>query len=90
VPGTAEPLGAEVPDAEVRAHLWESFLPRELVGEDGLDYRQLAHTYEFAGGYIKNVALRAAFFAAGEGRPIDMELVERAARLETEDMGRLV
>ena len=42
-----------------------------------------------SGGYIRNAALRAAFLASSQETPITAALLERAARLEYESMGKL-
>jgi hypothetical protein len=42
-----------------------------------------------SGGYIKNAVLRAAYFAASDGRSIDHKHLYRAARAEYEAMGKI-
>ena len=42
------------------------------------------------GGYIKNIAVRAAFFAAASSMPMSTALIHHAALLELEDMGHVV
>ena len=54
------------------------------------DLAQLAQRYELTGGYIKNIAVRAAFFAAASSTPISTALIHHAALLELEDMGHVV
>lgn len=83
-------LRFRVPEREERERLWRAFLPDELPGASALDHARLAEKYELTGGHIKNVAVRAAFLAAGERRPLDVDLVHRAARLELEDLGRIL
>jgi hypothetical protein len=58
------------------------------VAED-VDFEALAAAYEFTGGNIKNSILRAAYRAAGEGRPISMEHLVSACRRESEASGML-
>ncbi|HRE92499.1 MAG TPA: hypothetical protein PK095_25505, partial [Myxococcota bacterium] len=50
----------------------------------------LAHDYELSGGHIKNAALRAAFSAAERKGGIGMRDLRRAARLESEKLGKIV
>ena len=50
----------------------------------------MAQEYELSGGYIKNVAVRAAFLAAAEKSAVNMSILRRAAALELEDQGKLV
>ena len=65
-------------------------LPTMVPSARNINFRAVANDYGISGGYIKNVALRAAFLAAQEGISIHMGLLRRAAALELEDMGRLV
>jgi hypothetical protein len=82
-------LRLAVPGEDERARLWRSFLGPALPGADRIDVGALADEFELTGGHTRNAAVRAAFLAAHADRPLDMELVRRAARLELEDMGRL-
>ena len=45
-------------------------------------FRSRLAQLNMTGGSIRNIALNAAFLAAGAGRPIAMEYVLRAARQE--------
>ncbi len=78
-----------MPDADQRTRLWAAMLPEqaETSGDLGLAY--LGKRFKMAGGNIKNAVLRAAFYAAEEGRAIDAALLERAALAESREMGRL-
>ncbi|HNN95640.1 MAG TPA: AAA family ATPase [Pseudomonadota bacterium] len=83
-------LHLQIPEPPERERLWRSMLPTKAPSARNINFRALANDYEISGGYIKNVALRAAFLAAQEGISIHMGLLRRAAALELEDMGRLV
>ncbi len=83
-------LHLEVPEAGERERLWRSMMPTKAPSARNINFKALAKEYELTGGYIKNVALRAAFLAAQEGVPIHMGMLRRAAALELEDMGRLI
>jgi AAA+ superfamily predicted ATPase len=83
-------LQLEEPEVAERLRLWRKHLPPLVPGSDTVDIAALASDYELTGGYIKNVAVRATFFAAAEGVPLSTEQVQRAAILELEDMGRVV
>ena len=83
-------LHLQVPEPPERERLWRSMLPTKAPSARNINFKSLANDYEISGGYIKNVALRAAFLAAQEGVSIHMGLLRRAAALELEDMGRLV
>ncbi|MCX5748541.1 MAG: ATP-binding protein [Proteobacteria bacterium] len=82
-------LNFQIPEEEERAELWRRMMPTSADLATGVDFRKLAHEYEFAGGNIRNAVLRAAFLAASEGRAIDQEILERAVRLEYRDAGKL-
>ena len=83
-------LHLEIPEPPEREKLWRSFMPSKLRRSKNIDFRALAEEYEMSGGYIKNVALRAAFLAAAENSPVDITVIRRAAALELEDQGKLV
>ena len=83
-------LHLEIPEPPEREKLWRSFMPSKMRRSKNIDFRALAEEYEMSGGYIKNVALRAAFLAAAENSPVDMTVIRRAAALELEDQGKLV
>ena len=83
-------LHLQIPEPPERERLWRSMLPTKAPSARNINFKALANDYEISGGYIKNVALRAAFLAAQDGVSIHMGLLRRAAALELEDMGRLV
>ncbi|PIE18960.1 MAG: hypothetical protein CSA66_03465 [Proteobacteria bacterium] len=78
------------PDEQTRARLWERMVPPKAKTEGELYFDALGEDYELSGGHIKNAALRAAFFAANEGRGITMKDLRRAARLESLRLGKIV
>jgi hypothetical protein len=49
------------------ARIWRATLPRQARLAPGVDFAELARTFELSGGHIRNAALRAAFFAASSG-----------------------
>jgi ATP-dependent 26S proteasome regulatory subunit len=76
------------PDEEYRRRIWEVIFPREApLGED-VDFGVLAREVKLAGGNIKNIALAAAFYAAGDGGVVRMPHLMRAARREHQKLGR--
>jgi ATPase family associated with various cellular activities (AAA) len=68
------------PDAAQRAEIWTRIFPA-ATPTDGLDVRRLARL-NVPGGNIRNIALRAAFLAAANGKPVRMTDVLNAARSE--------
>jgi hypothetical protein len=77
------------PEASERVAIWKGIFPTETpLGE--LDYERLGQL-NLAGGSIRNVAIAAAFLAAGDGtrRPkVEMAHILAAARTEYEKSGR--
>jgi ATPase family associated with various cellular activities (AAA) len=79
------------PNEEERELLWRSMIPASapIVGQ--LDLTALADRFKMSGGYIKNAVVRAAYLAArSPERALSQVLLERAARLELEEMGKLL
>ena len=68
------------PDAAHRAEIWGRIFPIATPTEQ-LDLLKLARL-NVAGGNIRNVALNAAFLAAGADEPVRMSHLLRAARSE--------
>ncbi len=74
------------PGMAERAELWRRAFPASTPTL-GLDAEKLARL-NLAGGNIRNIALTAAFPAAGEGTPVQMRHLLQAARSETSKLGR--
>ncbi|SDM15914.1 ATP-binding protein [Allokutzneria albata] len=68
------------PGVEQRRELWRRAFPGHAPSS-GLDFDRLSRL-QASGGMVRNIALNAAFLAAGEGGVITMPLVLRAARTE--------
>ena len=78
------------PDAGYRERIWRKVFPEHTpLGED-IDYDFLAHRLKLSGGNIRNIALGAAFLAAGDGGGVRMEHVICATKREFQKMGRLL
>jgi SpoVK/Ycf46/Vps4 family AAA+-type ATPase len=78
------------PEVEDREKLWPIMLPKQLPRAEDIDWHHLAKRFELSGGNIRNAVLRAAFYSVEEKRPVDLDLLERAAVRESEEMGKLV
>jgi Winged helix domain, variant/ATPase family associated with various cellular activities (AAA) len=76
------------PPAADRVRIWRGAFPPE-ADIAKLDYEFLGRL-EIAGGNISNIALNAAFLAAGEGVAIEMRHVLMAARREYAKIDKLV
>ena len=59
------------PDAEQRIKIWQNIFPAGME-KDQLDFQKLARL-NIAGGNIRNIALNAAFMAAGSGKALNMD-----------------
>ena len=68
------------PDADMRSEIWEKVFPPGTPKE-GLDYAQLSRL-NVSGGNIRNIALNAAFLAAGENRAVGMSHILKSVRNE--------
>lgn len=82
------------PEEEDRFEIWRKVFPRDVPLDPGVDLRFLARQFKVAGGNIKNMALAAAFLAAGDNPPpavpvVEMQHLIRATRREFQKMGKL-
>lgn len=78
------------PDAECRNKLWQKAFPEHVPWEEKPDYDFLAKQFELSGSNIKNIALQAAFFAAEDGKGVNMEFIIRAVLLEINKTGQQI
>jgi ATP-dependent 26S proteasome regulatory subunit len=77
------------PDEEYRRRIWKTVFPPEApVALADEDFARLAREIGLAGGNIRNIALAAAFSAAGEKAAIQMSHVLQASRREHQKLGR--
>lgn len=70
-----------LPDLTRRRELWQLHLPPGRIAED-VDIDALARLYPVAGGWIRNAAITAAFFAAPVGEWIAQHHLVAAMRRE--------
>ena len=68
------------PDADERALIWQRSFPQNTPTQ-GLNFTSLARL-NVAGGYIRSIALNAAFLAAEAGEPVMMKHILQATRSE--------
>ena len=71
-----------------RLRLWRKMFPPEAPLAAEVDFEALAREVRLSGGNIRNIALAAAFAAAGEGRPIGIADLWLAAAREHRKLGR--
>lgn len=72
-----------------RRRMWSGIWPKATPLSADIDFDALAR-FELAGGSIKNVALAAAFLAAGDGEVVTMTHLLRATQREFQKMGRII
>ena len=65
----------EEPTADLRQSIWRAHFPQEAPLAQDVDFAELARDYDFSGGLIKQIALKAAFKAVRENTPITMEIL---------------
>ena len=82
-------LSFPFPDEETRVRLWKAHLPAQLPIAGELEIEELAERFPLSGGYIRNSALRAAFLAAQENKPLCHDHLLRAIQLEYRELGKL-
>jgi len=76
-------------DETHRRQIWRKAFPPETPVQ-GLDYAHLARGWKLSGGSIYNIALNAAFMAAKAERPVGMQQVLTAIRIELSKEDRLL
>ena len=77
------------PDEEMRVRLWAAHMTPQTPTVGDFDFLDLAQRFPLSGGYIRNCAVRAAFLAAHEDRPLSQEHLLRAIHLEYRELGKL-
>lgn len=70
------------PDEKVRYEIWKSVFPKEAPVSEEVDFHELAHTFEFTGAVIKNIALAAAYLAVDRHREIGLTELLKATQRE--------
>lgn len=79
-----------IPEVDERRRIWNAMIPESAPVSSTLNTAPIAQRYAMSGGHIRNAVLRAAFLAADTTGVIDTPLLERAAQLEYEAMGKIV
>ena len=78
------------PDETARLRIWERAWPQGVPMSASVDRGLLARELKMAGGNIKNIALGAAFNAAGNGGIVDMDHMSEAVRREYQKLGKTI
>ena len=75
-------IAFKAPDEKLRAAIWKKHFPKEAPVAKDVDFVRLAETFEFEGGTIKQIALKAAFEAASGEGIITQKILERLCEFE--------
>jgi hypothetical protein len=78
----------EEPGYGERLRLWQCHIPDQAPLAEDVSLAELASQFPIVGGYIRNAALSAAFFAAREQGPITQRHLFEAIRREYEKSGK--
>ena len=73
-----------------RLRIWQALWPEEAPLAPDVDLSFLADRVDLSGGYLRNIALAAAFLAADEGTAVGMKHLLHAARREYQKVGKVV
>lgn len=79
-----------MPDAALRAELWQRLLPPGAPLSPDIDFEALGEAFELSGGHVRNAVLRAALEAAECKASINHAMLWVAATAEAREMGQLV
>ncbi|MGN0342469.1 MAG: ATP-binding protein [Roseburia sp.] len=75
------------PDERRRLEIWQKVFPEELPKEE-LDYPYLAEEFVLSGSQIKNIAVGAAFLAAGDNSELKMIHILKTIKREMKKTGK--
>lgn len=78
-----------LPDRVQRLAIWQRLLPRKTPRADDIDLERLADEIDLSGGYLRNIALSAAYLAAAEDAVVGMRHLAAATRREYAKIGRV-
>ncbi len=75
------------PGKEERRQLWQNVFPKQVPIDEDVDWELLAE-YELSGSQIKNIAVSAAYLAAGVHSKITMKQLLESIGFEFEKSGK--
>ena len=76
------------PDEKYRYRIWKNIFPQDTPVSKDVDFEFLSTHFKIAGGNIKNIAVSAAFLAAGNSGFINIEHIIQATKQEYQKIGR--
>ncbi len=77
------------PEENYRLRIWQNIFPKETPLDTTVDFEFLSRKFKVTGGNIKNIALAATFYAAGDGNAVTMAHLIIATKREYQKMGKL-
>lgn len=78
-----------VPNIESRKRIWERIYPAKTPTHN-LNYEELAEELEITGAEIKNLAIRAAYIAAGNDEPVKMKHIRMVLKDELDKIDIII
>ncbi|MGA1841675.1 MAG: AAA family ATPase [bacterium] len=76
------------PDEKYRYQIWKKIFPKDAPIHKNIDFTFLSDHLKITGGNIKNIAVNAAFMAAGNSGSITMEHIIQSTMQEYKKIGR--
>jgi AAA+ superfamily predicted ATPase len=76
------------PDVAYRERIWRGIWLPDAPVDPAIDVAALARQFPLSGGHIRNVAVAAAFHAAGRGSGVELSDVLHAVRREYQKLGK--
>lgn len=77
-----------LPEEQERLAIWRKVWPEETPLDAALDLEFMARQFKFSGANIKNIALAAAFQAAGQASAVSTSHLIAGVRREMQKSGR--
>ena len=75
------------PDENHRLRIWKNIFPKNTPVSENIDFEFISTHFKITGGNIKNIAVNAAFLAAGNSGAINMEHIICATKQEYQKIG---
>jgi SpoVK/Ycf46/Vps4 family AAA+-type ATPase len=75
------------PGEEQRRSIWKYAFTKQTPLDELVDFDFLARQFRVSGGNIRNIAVKSAFYAAGDGGVVNMPHIIRAVKREYQKIG---
>lgn len=70
-------INIPIPDEKTRLQLWKKVFPEEIEVDEQVDFKELAHKFDFTGSDIKYVAMQAIASASIAGTKVDRAAIKK-------------